>query len=72
MSTLEQTTPTGAQAAPSALPQHGAGTDRVTFFRIADLLARLAADARDRHERPTQPDLPRAATQPRFRGARTT
>ena len=72
MATLEQTTPTGEQAAPGRLPlQHEAGTGHVTFFRIADVLAQLAAEARDRHERPTQPDPPGAATRPRFPGART-
>ena len=73
MTTLEQTTPTGAQAAPGKLPlQLEAGTGHGTFFRIADVLARLAAEARDRHERPTRPDLPCPATQPQFRAARTT
>ncbi len=72
MATPEQTTPTGEQAAPGRLPlQHEAGTGHVTFFRIADVLAQLAADARDRHERPTQPGLPRAATQSGSPGART-
>ena len=72
MATLEQTTPTEGQAAPSRLPlQHEAGTGHVTFFYIADVLAQLAADARDRHERPARPDAPGTATQPQFAGART-
>ena len=72
MATPEQTSPTDGQAAPSRLPlEYEAGTGHVTYFYIADVLARLAAEARDRHERPTRPDLPRPATRPQFRGART-
>ncbi len=72
MATLEQTTPTGEQAAPGRLPlQHEAGTGHVTYFYIADVLAQLATEARDRHERPTQPGLSRAAIEAQFRGART-
>ena len=72
MATREQTTPKGEQAAPGRMPlQHEAGTGHVTFFSIADVLAQLAAEPRDRHERPTQPGLSRAATKPRGTGART-
>ena len=72
MATPEQTTERGGQPAQRALPlPHEAGTGRVTSFYLADVLARLAAEARARHERSTGPDPPGAATRPRSRGART-
>ena len=73
MATLEQTTPAGGPATPSRLPlQYEVGTGHVTYFYLADVLAQLAADARDRHKPSTGPDPLGTAAQPRSPGTRTT